>query len=156
MDHKQAGSGILEINMDDGDNAMKRRNNIQLLAIRRMVWVELTILFSLAFVVPRGVFAIGADLTASAEATRLLVTLVRSPTIQKELKLDARQAAAVDAAVAEIDEPLWRLRNAPAQRSAVDVARCGISSRRSFVRHCDPSSSSVWNSCSGGRKAYGP
>jgi peroxiredoxin len=37
------------------------------------------------------------------------------------LKFDARQAAAVDAAVAEIDEPLWRLRDASAERSAADV-----------------------------------
>ena len=102
---------------------MKRRNNIHLLAIGPMAWVELAVLFCLAFVAPRGVFALGAELTASAEATRLLVTLARSPTVQKELKLDARQAAAVDAAVAEIDEPLWRLRDAPAQRSAADVAR---------------------------------
>ena len=100
---------------------MKSRSNLHLLAIGPMVWVELAVLFSLAFVAPRGVFVLGADLTASAEATRLVVTLVRSPTVQKELKFDARQAAAVNAAVAEIDEPLWRLRDASAERSAADV-----------------------------------
>jgi len=109
------------INVDFGDYAMKRLATIYPLAIRRMVRVELPLPLALAFLTLRGAVTLGADLTASAEATRLLVTLVRSPTVQKELKLDARQAAAVDAAVAEIDEPLWRLRDAPAERSAADV-----------------------------------
>jgi peroxiredoxin len=100
---------------------MKRLETIYPLAIRRMVWVVLAILFTLAIVAQSRVFALGAAETASAEATRLLVTLLRSPGVQTELKLDARQAAAVDAAVAEIDEPLWRLRDAPARQSAADV-----------------------------------
>ncbi len=100
---------------------MKRLGTIHRMAIRRMVWIELAILLTLAIVAQRGVFALGADSTDSAEATRLLVTLVRSPAVQTELKLDARQAAAVDAAVVEIDEPLWRLREAPAEQSAAEV-----------------------------------
>src|SRR6516225_7121095 len=51
-------------------------------------------------------------------AVRRLVTLVRSPRIQAELKLDASQTTAVEKAVAEIDQPLWRLRDAKDRQSA--------------------------------------
>jgi len=100
---------------------MKNFYAIQLVAIRRLVWIKLPILFAPAFMAPCGAVALGADSTNPVVATRLLVTLVRSPAVQTELKLDARQATAVDAAVAEIDEPLWRLREAPAERSAAAV-----------------------------------
>ena len=60
-------------------------------------------------------------LTDSAAATRPLVTLVRSPAVQADLKLDARQAAAVDAAVTEIDQPLWKLREMTDGQSAEAV-----------------------------------
>jgi peroxiredoxin len=52
-----------------------------------------------------------------SDAVRGLVTLVRSPTVQVELKLDTAQTAAVDKAVAEIDQPLWRLRDAKDDQS---------------------------------------
>ncbi len=90
--------------------------------VRSMDRIKLPLPLALAFLTLRGAVTLGADSSDSTAAkTRLLVTLVRSPTIQLELKLDARQAAAVDAAVAEIDEPLWRLREATAQRSAGEV-----------------------------------
>ena len=60
----------------------------------------------------------------SVQATRLLVTLLRSPAVQAELKLDGRQAAAVDLAVAEVDVPLWKLRDVPERQSAEAVRAC--------------------------------
>jgi hypothetical protein len=54
---------------------------------------------------------------ADPAAVRADVTLVRSPTVQAELGLDALQTAAVGKAVAEIDQPLWRLRDARDEQS---------------------------------------
>jgi peroxiredoxin len=54
------------------------------------------------------------SLPASQSEARTVVTLLRSASVQADLKLDARQTPAVNAAVAEIDQPLWRLRNASA------------------------------------------
>jgi len=91
-------------------------------AICSKVRIKLPLPLALAFLTLRGAVTLGADSSDSAAATtRLIVTLARSPTVQAELKLEAQQAAAVDAAVAEIDEPLWRLRDAPAQRSEAEV-----------------------------------
>lgn len=103
---------------------MKVFDIIYALAIRRVAWIKSPPLSALAFVAAYGAAALGADPTDSAAvATRMLVTLVRSPKVQTELKLDSGQAAVVDAAVAEIDEPLWRLRDASAQSSAEAVQR---------------------------------
>lgn len=70
-------------------------------------------------------FAFGTGIVQAADAinstasvTRLLVTLMRSPNVQTDLKLDARQRAAVDAAIAEVDQPLWRLREVLIEKSA--------------------------------------
>jgi peroxiredoxin len=62
-----------------------------------------------------------AGLTDSAAATRSLVTLVRSPAVQADLKLDSRHVATVDAAVTEIDQPLWKLREMTDGQSAEAV-----------------------------------
>ena len=48
-----------------------------------------------------------------AISVRLLITLVRSPSIQTELELDAQQQQDVNRTVAQIDQPLWQLRNVP-------------------------------------------
>lgn len=49
-----------------------------------------------------------------AEPVNPVVQLARDPQVQAELKLSAAQAEAMDAAYAEIDEPLWLSRDAAA------------------------------------------
>ena len=101
---------------------MKALDTIHPWAARSMVRVKLPFPLALAFLTLRGAVTLGADSSDSATATtRLLVTLVRSPTVQAELKLETRQAATVDAAVEKVDEPLWRLRDAPVERSAAEL-----------------------------------
>ncbi len=69
----------------------------------------------------RFVHGAGPANSASFSGTRLLVTLLRSPSVQADLKLDSSQTAAVASAVAEIDEPLWRLRETPEPQSTETV-----------------------------------
>ncbi len=52
-----------------------------------------------------------------------LVMLVRDPAVQKELGLDAQQAAAVAAAAAQVDVPLFRLRDVEAEKRAERVGQ---------------------------------
>jgi peroxiredoxin len=63
--------------------------------------------------------------TGQTDATEVrgIVTLVRSPAIQTELKLDRLQTAAVEKAVIEIDQPLWQLRDAKDEQSAKRVQK---------------------------------
>ena len=48
----------------------------------------------------------------------LTLGLIRDTTVQSELGLDSKQIAGVQAAIAEVDEPFWQLRDIP-------VAKCG-------------------------------
>ena len=60
-----------------------------------------------------------ADLPPEIPAVPFLtLALIRDPAIQSELELNSKQAEVLQQAIAEVDEPLWRLRDVP-------VTRCG-------------------------------
>jgi peroxiredoxin len=91
------------------------------LTSRRFRYAGGLVLYALAFVLTQGRVARGAGATDPAVATRRLVSLVRSPEVQADLKFDSRQAAEVRLAVAQVDAPLWRLREIPDPKRAEAV-----------------------------------
>lgn len=62
------------------------------------------------------------DLPAEIPAVPFLtVALIRDPSVRDELGLKPKQRDAVDAAIAEIDEPLWRVRDVPVKQVANEL-----------------------------------
>ncbi len=51
----------------------------------------------------------------------IVATLARDPAVQSELRLSANQTDAINDAVAEVDQPLWVLRDVPAAKSGERV-----------------------------------
>ncbi len=56
-----------------------------------------------------------AEIPAPAYVTLMMA---RDPAVQSELKLTAAQLTAVKAAIAEVDQPFWQLRDVPPQKCA--------------------------------------
>ena len=96
------------------------------------------------------------DAAYDVAATRTLVTLVRSPSVQAELKLDPQQAAAVRQAVERIDQPALaaaRLAPEPERRSSASAARRPSTQRCALP--CGSTNGSDSGSCTGGRGVCG-
>ena len=51
----------------------------------------------------------------------LTLGLVRDPQVQAELGLDAKQIELIQAAIAEVDEPFWRLRDIPVAKCSAEL-----------------------------------
>ncbi len=54
---------------------------------------------------------------------RTLMFVIRESAVQRELKLQARQLQSIEQALAEIDPPLWALRDAPPEQAAAKVSQ---------------------------------
>jgi thiol-disulfide isomerase/thioredoxin len=63
------------------------------------------------------------DVAARARAATPLVLLLRDPAVRSELKLSADQSAAIDRALADVDYPLWYVRDAKDAETQVKCAR---------------------------------
>lgn len=69
----------------------------------------------------------------------LTVGLIRDAAVHKELSLNPKQVAAVESAVAEVDEPLWRLRDVPVSKCADELDELLSKTRTSLKRELNAS-----------------
>ncbi len=58
----------------------------------------------------------------ASELNRVLMFAIREPAVQRELRLQPRQTETINQALAEVDPPLWALRDAPAEQAVAKVA----------------------------------
>lgn len=68
----------------------------------------------------------------------LTLALIRDPSVQAELELRAKQVEAVQAAIAEIDEPMWRLRDVPIKQAASSLDEMLDKLRSNLKRELSP------------------
>ncbi|HVW38706.1 MAG TPA: redoxin domain-containing protein [Pirellulales bacterium] len=61
--------------------------------------------------------------SSAPDLSRTAMFLVRESAVRKELKLDARQWRSIEAALAEVDGPLWALRDVPPEKSSAPAAQ---------------------------------
>jgi peroxiredoxin len=71
--------------------------------------------------------------TTVPDLTRTAMFLIRESAVRKELKLDSRQWRSIEAALTEVDGPLWALRDAPVEKSALPAAQL----RAAFQKQLD-------------------
>jgi thiol-disulfide isomerase/thioredoxin len=95
-------------------------------------------LFGMALLLACGPSARGADPADGQQTDEIpapayvTLMLARDPAVQSELKLSAAQLSAVRAAVAEIDQPFWHLRDVPPKQCA-DKLAAGLATLRAAL-----------------------